>query len=82
MKTLLLVIFTISLSACGSKDDTTTTSLSYDFTENGCKTGSHTFSSLAELCTGLQTDALNNGCALGLRQDEFKGRCSGTFTAQ
>ena len=47
-------------------------SLSYDFTENGCNTGKHTFNSVAELCAGLRNSALNKGCALTLRREYYK----------
>jgi hypothetical protein len=29
----------------------------------GCTTGEHTFNSKAEMCQGLRSDGLNNGCA-------------------
>jgi len=80
---ILLLLITISVSACGSsKTDTqnSQTNLTYDYTENDCKTGSHSFSSLTELCNGLENIQLNNGCAYDLRKSDFLSRCSGAFT--
>jgi len=85
MKTLLICIFTISLAACGnsstnSADDSSggsSTSLTYQMSENGCDTGKHSFSSLSEYCAGLKNYALNNnGCAYSLRSDLYGTKCT------
>jgi hypothetical protein len=64
----------------------TTESLHYEFFTNGvdggapgCDTGDHTFPSLVAYCAGLQSDSLNNNCALSARQNEFGKECTGTF---
>ena len=72
-----------ALSACG--DHTTEdTSLTYHYQEtvNGasCDTGIRTFSSVAELCVGLQNRTLNSSCAVGERQQLYRQKCSGSFT--
>ena len=79
---ILMFIITVSLSACGSSKTEAQNSqenLTYDYTENGCKTGSHSFSSLTDYCAGLENNQLNNGCAYDLRKSGFESRCSGTF---
>ncbi len=48
---------------------------SYDYTENGCKTGAHSFSDLASYCKALQNEDLNNGCAGKMRNDAFSNQC-------
>ncbi len=64
-----------ALSACGQSQSKT-----YEFEYNGCNTGSHTFASLKEYCEGLQNSALNQGCAQGMRRQEFKQEgCEGEF---
>lgn len=55
---------------------TSTISYEYEFNNNGCSTGKHVSSSLLELCTTLQNDALNHGCALQERKDYFNEFCS------
>ena len=63
-----------------SSTESKTESLTYEYELNGCKTGSHTFSSKAEFCKGLQDQKLNKGCALSLREQTFKSdRCDGEF---
>jgi hypothetical protein len=52
--------------------------LTYDLNENGCDTGSHSFGSTADYCNGLRNNALNNGCAEGLRHETFTQSCAGT----
>lgn len=57
--------------------------LSYDYTSNGCATGKHAFKAstyegaLAQLCAALQSESLNNHCALELRNSAFKEQCPG-----
>lgn len=55
------------------------TTYSYDFTYNNCKTGRQTFDSAEKLCTGLQNNTLNNNCALSFRENYFNNNCQGTF---
>ena len=79
----LAALFFLSVSiGCGKMTET----LDYHFTIDGvdggapgCATGVHTFPSLAAYCAGLQSDSLNNNCALSARQNEFSARCTGTF---
>jgi hypothetical protein len=56
-----------------------TTSYDYEFTLTDCATGKKTFTSLAAMCTSLQSDSFNNSCALANRQDFFTSHCPGTF---
>lgn len=51
--------------------------LTYSLSENGCQTGEHTFYSEQQMCDGLKNDALNNYCALRLRQLKFQADCQG-----
>ncbi len=51
--------------------------LTYNFSENGCQTGEHTFYSEQQMCDGLKSDVLNNYCALRLRQIKFQADCQG-----
>ena len=74
-----LMLVSFNLVACGSVD---LKDYSYDYTVNGCATGNHHFSSVEELCKGLQDDKLNNDCAYGFREQKFKqSGCSGEFTS-
>lgn len=54
-------------------------SLSYEYEYNKCKTERHTFDSRDAYCKGLQNRALNHGCAIILREQDFKQNCPGTF---
>jgi hypothetical protein len=65
--------------ACEIKKEVKNEELSYDLTVNGCATGKQSFSSLEAYCSGLQNDALNNGCARSTREQLFYQNCSGTF---
>lgn len=80
LKTLkLFFVASLSLSACQldfKKDQKSSSeSLSYDFTLNGCATGKHTFSSKDEYCKGLTNESLNKSCALQLRKDLYEQKC-------
>ena len=62
-----------ALTSCGQ-------SKTYEMEFNGCKTGSHTFGSLKEYCEALQNTQLNNGCAQGMRRQQFQqDGCEGEF---
>ncbi len=80
--TVLAVLASSFLIAC-SKDDKDL-STSYDYTQNGCATGKHTFTASSDgelrekLCTALADDGLNKGCALGMRMARFSDDCEGT----
>ncbi len=79
MKSFLCACFVTLLVAagCGSSGKV---SYNYQFTSNGCDTGKHVFTSLAAMCTALQSDATNSSCALTNRQDFFASEnCPGTF---
>jgi hypothetical protein len=54
-------------------------SLSYNLTENGCETKQHDFSSHADYCNGLESDSLNNGCAIDLRTNLYHNDCGTNF---
>jgi len=46
----------------------------------GCTTGKHVYSSLKDLCRGLQDDGANHSCALQARKDKFAAaNCTGRF---
>lgn len=81
MKTKLLFNFFVIGGCFGACESSTTTQdLSYSFTFNGCETGEHSFSSLQELCEGLQDEDLNNSCARSLREEYFESQnCTGDF---
>lgn len=53
-------------------------SFSYTLEQNGCSTETQNFGSLAEMCQGLQNNTLNNGCALELRAEFYKLKCTGS----
>lgn len=55
------------------------TSYDYTFSETGCATGDMTFTSLAAMCTALQSDSVNNSCALAARMTFFTQHCTGAF---
>lgn len=63
-------------ASCGSDGKT---SYEYTFSDTGCVTGDMTFTSLAAMCTSLQSDSLNNSCALVARMSFFSQHCTGTF---
>lgn len=79
MKTFILSAMLLSLSACGlelsHKDEKKDESYSYDYEENGCKTGKHGFDSKSAYCSALQNEGLNNGCASSLRQKSYDADC-------
>jgi hypothetical protein len=63
----------------GSDDQGGTQSLSYNLTENGCQTQEHDFSSQTDYCNGLESDSLNNYCALDLRKSLYQTDCGSNF---
>ncbi|MCX6119571.1 MAG: hypothetical protein NT027_18700 [Proteobacteria bacterium] len=50
-------------------------SYTYNFDENGCKTGEHEFSSKSSYCEGLLNESLNKGCAKSTRYQTYKSNC-------
>jgi hypothetical protein len=63
-------------SGCGTEDKKFT----YELSENGCSTGSHTFESLEEQCAALKNEDINHGCAYGMRKSHYEQqKCPGTF---
>jgi hypothetical protein len=56
-----------------------TTHYEYEFSGTDCATGHKDFSSLAAMCTSLQSDSVNSSCALAARQTFFASHCTGTF---
>ena len=79
-----LICFIFSVSACSLSNTVdsltkaqSTNNLTYSFTDGGCSTGEHTFYSNEQLCQGLKNDALNNYCAVSLRQSKFRTDCPG-----
>jgi len=74
--TLGFLALTLAIGAAGCGASASSDNLSYQYSENGCDTGSHSFSSKSDYCAALQNDALNNGCAGDLRQGDYKQNCS------
>lgn len=84
-----LIAIALLFSGCPSSDNnknsggdshtnvSKTESRSYEFTENGCKTGKQQFDSLEGLCKGLQNNELNKGCAHTSRELYFEQQCPG-----
>lgn len=83
--TLILIMGTIHIS-CSSvsggkhKGDANSTTLRYQYKENGCDTGIQVFKSREALCRGLLDDALNKGCAMSLRVQHYKRSCDSTYS--
>lgn len=66
-------------SAPGSGGSSSST-YKYQFVENGCDTGQQVFSSQSAMCSGVQNESLNHGCAGDLRQQYFTAQgCTGTY---
>ena len=63
-------------ASCGSGGKT---SYEYTFSETGCATGDMTFTSLSAMCSSLQSDSVNNNCALAARMAFFTQHCTGAF---
>jgi len=62
-------------------DEIFTQVYSYEFEQNGCKTGRHKFEALGDLCEGLKDETLNRGCARMLRERAFESySCPGEFS--
>ncbi len=74
---ILLISFWIFAASCSVSHESKSESLGYEFELNGCPTGKREFSSKADMCQGLQNNNLNNGCALGMREEYFKAQCPG-----
>jgi hypothetical protein len=49
---------------------------SYSYEHNGCATGQHDYNSRSELCSMLQNEDLNHGCASDERKNEYKKQCT------
>lgn len=74
-----LLFFSASLfiTACSVDvgDSTEEKKLTYSYTQSGCETGQHSFSSLTDMCLGLANDQLNNNCASRIRCERFQNDC-------
>jgi hypothetical protein len=66
----------LGAASCGGGGKT---SYEYTFSETGCATGDMTFTSLAAMCTSLQSDSVNANCALTARMTFFTQHCTGAF---
>jgi hypothetical protein len=75
----LIVLLCFASTACGLQDIIKQESFKYSFSEGICETGEHSFSTNAGMCSGLQNNSLNNGCAQAQRQNYFYANCSGSF---
>lgn len=86
-----LVALMFALSACHlkvnkeSESESDKATMSYELSENGCKTGKREFkgsrdSANAQLCSALQNDGLNCFCASDSRKKHFElVGCGGKF---
>ncbi len=77
----MLLVCSGLVGACGGSSNSKSEDLSYQFVQNGCDTGKHSFKSKEELCNGLKDDALNKGCALGLRMESYQQQCDSKAAA-
>lgn len=85
----LLILFAILLfpivgqiTGCGKDLETKSesTEFSYDYDENGCKTGKQVLHSKEEYCQALKDYKRNSGCAFSSRKQAFQSSgCSGEF---
>lgn len=50
-------------------------SYTYEYNDQGCKTGKQTFATKDEYCRGLMDDELNNYCARSSRETTFNEQC-------
>jgi len=78
--------FLLEITGCGSNGGGNGSgggdggqSFQYQFTVNGCDTGTQKFATLQEMCAGLESSSLNHDCALSSRQSFFQEKCTGTF---
>ena len=80
---LLALCGALTLPGCilGGDDEAGSSSRTYTLEYNGCSTGTQTFSSKEEYCSGLKDyKRNNNGCAYSLREDTYKRNgCPGEF---
>lgn len=69
---------TIALVSCQSNqnEDVRDTSLTYQYTINGCDTGKKTFSDLSTYCATLINNEQNNYCAENERLLAYREKCS------
>lgn len=72
---LLVLAAVLTLSSCSAKVENHSEKLSYQFVENLCDTGEHSFSSQPAYCEGLKDEKLNKGCAPALREKAFRETC-------
>lgn len=86
-KMVLLFVAVQALVACAKENKSESHRNSYELSENGCSTGAHEFSSGSDedtqrqICSALQDEELNKGCAQDLRRIQFEETCPGqTFT--
>jgi hypothetical protein len=79
IKAIIILIALLSAS-CNALQDAASESFKYSFSEGFCTTGEKSFSSNAQMCTALQNNSYNNGCAQAQRQSYFQSKCSGAWT--
>jgi len=90
---LLAVVFFVAglflLASCGENNFGAGTAggglaaFSYELRDEdeGCTTGRHSFENLNDMCRGLRSDSLNDGCAPLERERHFlDNKCPGRFT--
>lgn len=80
MKKAIIILIALLSASCIQLQDAASESFKYSFSEGFCSTGEKSFSNLNQMCTALQNNAYNNGCAQAQRQNYFYSRCSGSWT--
>lgn len=80
MKKAIIILIALLSASCNVLQDAASESFKYSFSEGFCSTGEKSFSTNAQMCTALQNNAYNNGCAQAQRQSYFYSKCSGSFT--
>jgi hypothetical protein len=78
------MVLAMGVLGCGDGGNGNSKSVSsnyqYAFEQNGCRTETHSFASKDAMCTGLQDETLNQGCAESMRREYFEAQdCAGTF---
>lgn len=74
------LLIALVFTSCTQLKDAASETFTYSFSEGFCETGAKSFSTNAAMCSALQNNSLNNGCAQALRQNYFYSKCPGPFT--
>ncbi|MBC7456676.1 MAG: hypothetical protein H7235_00240 [Bdellovibrionaceae bacterium] len=74
------LLVSLLMISCTQLQDAAHEEFKYSFSEGFCETGEKSFSNLNQMCSALQNNSYNNGCAQAQRQSYFNSKCSGSFT--